>query len=116
MSFEELGAASQAFFLHIFSQTRGEKTLARRIEQNRGAVLDESSNLIELRLGEPGSRDWMLFHIRRSAPARSHRIAEVAVSDEPPQALPGAHRPPKAQWAMYLPGASIATGIAPEPR
>src|SRR6185437_8904491 len=90
---QQIGSAGQALFLEIFPQTSGKKSLARRIEQNCRAVLDQGANLVELGLREPGGRDWVRFHVRRSAPAAIYRWAECAVSDAPPLAWRGALLP-----------------------
>src|SRR5579863_3389288 len=100
----------------MLAHVRREKSLARRIEKDRGAMLDQRTNLIEFWLGEPRGRDWMLSHIRRSAPAFAcfvRRIAEFAVSGAPPPALSNAPRRSRTPHRWLVPTAS---GIAPVPR
>ena len=50
---QQLGPARQAFFVHVLADASREESLARRIEQDRGALLDQRANLIELGFGEP---------------------------------------------------------------
>ena len=84
---QQFAAAGQSFFLEELPDARRKKPLAGGIEKNRRAILDQRSDLIELWLGEPRGRDWMLFHVRRSAPAETRRLAEFAASG----LLPPAH-------------------------
>src|SRR5271155_2758832 len=100
----------------MLAHVRRKKSLARGIEQDRGAMLDQGANLIEFGLGEPRGRDWMRFHVRRSAPAPvsiGRRIAEIAVSDSLPPALSTASLPLQKPIRRAAP---IANGIAPAPR
>src|SRR6516162_2879418 len=69
----------------MFANSCEKKSLAGRVEKDRGPLLNERANLVELRFGQPDSRNWVLFHVRRSAPASTRRMAEVAASGAPPR-------------------------------
>ena len=68
---QKLGAIRQLFFHEVFADARGKETLARRIEQNGGPLLDQRADLVEMALDENGRRRWVRFHARHASGAGS---------------------------------------------
>ena len=111
---QQIGPVRQAFFVHVLADASREESLARSIEQDRGALFDQRANLIKLGFGKMRGRNWMRFHGRRSAPASCCRLAEFAVNESlPPAQRAGSHRTLRA-WPATIP-TCVPNGTGPAP-
>src|SRR5208282_1513995 len=70
---KQLAATRPALLIEVLAHTRRKEALSRRIEQDRGALLDQDADIVELGLCERRVRDWMLFHARHASTLPSRR-------------------------------------------